>query len=345
MGRAFLVVAVVFLVLLGARSPVVGAVNAQATPAATPAAGCEVQPRTIGGINEIGAPGGTPVGNETLNDDAAPYVKPEGIPASQDALDGVTDSLQEFVACINAGDYLRFLSLFSDDFLRRYSRDIALPLDPDDLVQTPSPVPDDERASILSIEDVIEFSDGSVNALVIASGPDEDGLPETIAIEFALSYDADRESWLIDEFKLVTIAGVTDAWLLIQGEGYEGVIVPEEDAGGFSVYFPEGQLISVWTPQAEEIEALERDLPGYLQTAAAGNPSANFSDRLPEYKRQYVGIVENGRELILVNAFCTNEFDWQEEAVIVSDGGDCFFRVIYDPTTGSFEGFEVNGEA
>jgi hypothetical protein len=341
MGRALL--AVMFMVLLGARSPVVSAVSTQATP--EPAAACQVPPRTVGGVNEIGAPGGTPVGNETLNEDMLPYVRPEGIPASQDALDGVTDTLREFAACINAGDYLRFLALLSDDFIRNFAGDIGLPLPEDDSTLTPSPVPDDERALILSIEDVIEFSDGSVNALMIVSGPGDDGSPETIAVEFALSYDENRERWLIDEFKLVTIAGVTDTWPLIQGEGYEGVIVPEEDAGEFSTYFPEGQLISVWTPTVAEIEALERDLPGYLQDEAAGNPSANFSDRLPEYKRQYVGIVENGRELILVNAFCTNEFDWQEEAVIVSDGGDCFFRVIYDPTTGSFEDFEVNGEA
>ena len=87
-------------------------------------------------------------------------------------------------------------------------------------------------------------------------------------------------------------------------------------------------------------------MPGFLQTQASGsNPSDDFSDRLPEYKRQYVGIVQNDKELILVNAFCTDEFDWQEEAVIVSDGGDCFFRVIYDPATGTFTDFEVNGEA
>jgi hypothetical protein len=345
MGRAFLVVAVVFLVLLGARSPVVGAVNAQATPAETPAAGCEVQPRTVAGVNEIGAPRGTPVGYETLNDDAAPYVKPEGIPASQDALNGTTATIQEFVACINAGDFLRFLALLSDDFIRNYGGSIGLPLTEDEPFLTPSPAPSDALVTISRIEDVIEFSDGSVSALAIVVDPTDSGEPETSAAQFTLSYDPDRERWMIDEFAPVTIAGVTDNWALIEGEGYEGVIVPEEDAGEFSVFFPEGQLISVWTPQAEEIEALERDLPGYLQTAAAGNPSANFSDRLPEYKRQYVGIVENGRELILVNAFCTNEFDWQEEAVIVSDGGDCFFRVIYDPTTGSFEGFEVNGEA
>jgi hypothetical protein len=125
------------------------------------------------------------------------------------------------------------------------------------------------------------------------------------------------------------------------------VIVPGEDAGEFSVYFPENQVISVWTPRAEEIEALERDLPGYFQTAAASNPrvSDDFIDRLPEYKRQYVGIIQNGSELILVNAFCTDDSDWQEDAVIVLDGGDCFFRIIYDPGNRTFSDFQVNGEA
>jgi hypothetical protein len=125
--------------------------------------------------------------------------------------------------------------------------------------------------------------------------------------------------------------------------------VPEEEARVLTDFYVSGPVEAVWMPTEEIVARLEQDLPSYLQTMAAVTPgiSADFIDRLPTYKRQYAGFIrEDGLALILVNATCAGEdLNWRTQPVFVMDGGDCFFRVTYDPATGSFEDFDVNGEA
>jgi hypothetical protein len=53
---------------------------------------------------------------------------------------------------------------------------------------------------------------------------------------------------------------------------------------------------SFWTPSPAEIAALEQRLPEFLLKA---DPEI----KLPDYYRQYVGIVSGGRKLIYLNAF------------------------------------------
>jgi hypothetical protein len=67
---------------------------------------------------------------------------------------------------------------------------------------------------------------------------------------------------------------------------------------------------------------------------------------VPDYKRQYLGILENGEQIIYANFFCDATFEeWRQEFVLVNDGGDCFFQVKYNVATGEFYDFSVNGEA
>jgi hypothetical protein len=312
---------------------------------ASPMAACTVEPRTIGGLNEIGTTG-TPDPNATGLDDQtpSPYVKPEGIPASQAALDGVTATVGQFAACANEGDFLRFLALFSDDFIRANAEAIGIPLAENDPLVTPMPIEQDEWISVLSVEDVLEYSDGAVHALVVFSTPGDTA--ETAAFALMLRYDSNRERWLVDEVHEVTLA--TTGWTIVQGDGYEGAIIPSEDATEFTDLFISEPIQGAWTPTEADIAALEQDMPGYLQTVATSTPwiSDDFVDRLPDYKRQYAGFVQGGQNLILVNATCAgDDLQWQKSPVIVMDGGDCFFRVTYDPASGTFSGFQVNGEA
>ena len=101
-----------------------------------------------------------------------------------------------------------------------------------------------------------------------------------------------------------------------------------------------------WTPSAADIAALEAGLPAFLQTAE--NPwlqdDPPIWERVPDYMRQYLGIVEDGQQIIYANFFCTiNEMDWHSEYVFVMDGGDCFFQVKYNPESGEFFDLSVNG--
>jgi hypothetical protein len=57
--------------------------------------------------------------------------------------------------------------------------------------------------------------------------------------------------------------------------------------------------------------------------------------------------MKEGKQVIYANFFCQvfDGMDWEEEFVFVSDGGDCYFQVLYHVATGEFSDFSVNGEA
>jgi hypothetical protein len=342
-------VGLMFLLLFGTQSMTVSAANAQPTPVGTPAAvACSVQPRTVAAVNEVASTAGTPIPGTPVPDldDAISYVRPDGAPATEEAIAGVTDTINQFRACIVATDYLRFLALFSDDFIRTYIDDFDIPLEEDDPILTPSPEPDGDQIRVANIADLIELPDGRVNALVTFAIADES--EEPIRFRLTLVYDENRERWLIDDLRMVLEEGEPTAWTLVQGKGYEGVIASEAGAKELTDFYVGGAPVeNFWTPTEEDIAALERSLPVYIQTEGANvrGVRPDFINRLPEYKRQYAGFIQSDRRLILVNATCTDNFDWQSQPVFVMDGGDCFFRIIYDPEAGTFEGFEVNGEA
>jgi hypothetical protein len=114
-----------------------------------------------------------------------------------------------------------------------------------------------------------------------------------------------------------------------------------------------GPVEDVWTPSAEEIEALEDDLILRVarELAQAGqNPSPGG------YYRQYAGFVIGGRRIIYVNGVDESAVDddageavrrpgysWRTHAVQICDGGTITFGVEYDPATRQFSNFAFNG--
>jgi hypothetical protein len=67
-----------------------------------------------------------------------------------------------------------------------------------------------------------------------------------------------------------------------------------------------------------------------------------------EYGRQYLaGIDSSGQVLVFINSFCHPEnYDYRDKyLVVVSDGGDCFFRLLIDLTKKQVISFETNGSA
>jgi chorismate mutase len=337
---------VLAFVILGTWAPVMSSASAQATPipTSTPMTACTVQPRTVDELNEIASTAETPTPGTPTFEDPPPYVKPVGTPATGQAIEGVTATIEQFVACINGTDFLRYMALLSDDFVRTLIFNFDLSNSENVSLLTPSPAPAEERMVIEEITDLIELTDGRISALVtvaLAEGAGESG-----AIQITLVYDHTRERWMIEEYRAVVPQDGATPWTLVQGEGYEGVIVPPASAAELANAYVGGQVQERWFPTEAEVAALEQNLPSYLQTLADASVevSEDFVARLSEYKRQYSGFIQNGRRLILVNATCTDDLNWRTEPVIVDDGGDCFFRVTYDPTTGAFEQFEVNGE-
>jgi hypothetical protein len=111
--------------------------------------------------------------------------------------------------------------------------------------------------------------------------------------------------------------------MLVKTSEFEGVILLPGD----------------WVPTVDEILALEEQLVTYLpqQQSAFDGLQAPIVERLPTYKRQYWGVLENEKRLIVTNFFCdASRYDWHEKEVSVLDGGDCFFRLRYDVEAGAF---------
>jgi hypothetical protein len=133
---------------------------------------------------------------------------------------------------------------------------------------------------------------------------------------------------------------------LIQTDEFEGIIFSREQAEqtGLAPFFG-STLEGYWTPGAADILELEGGLESYLQQAASRD-HPDLWQRLPEYKRQYFGLIESGRRVIYANYLCDAlGKDWKRDFVAFLDGGDCYFSVKYDVHTDAFFDLRVQGES
>lgn len=95
-----------------------------------------------------------------------------------------------------------------------------------------------------------------------------------------------------------------------------------------------------WTPGIEDVLNAEAALADHI----AANPDLGV-DALETYARQYVGIGE-GEDVISVNALCAvDDLDWEDQFVVVADGGSCFWQATVSLSTGEVRSFTVNGFA
>ena len=103
----------------------------------------------------------------------------------------------------------------------------------------------------------------------------------------------------------------------------------------------------LWTPSVDDILKLEEILPEYLsQNSSQFYRQPPVWQRLDEYQRQYIGLERGEKQIIYGNYFCNNSgVDWQQNLVLVEDGGECFFHVEFDVDSGEFIKLRVNGES
>jgi hypothetical protein len=104
-----------------------------------------------------------------------------------------------------------------------------------------------------------------------------------------------------------------------------------------------------WTPESADVRAFEEKLPAFLRREMADDVDVEARSLwkvVHRFKRQYFGVVKNGRRVIESSFFCHVMDDrWRRERVEVFDGGLCYFRVTYDVERGEFSGLVVNAEA
>ena len=205
---AVLTALVVLLTVGGSRA----ATAADGTPAATPPAPspteCRVAPRAA---EELATVVGTPPAALETRPAATPLVIPTGKPASAEAVAGVTTTVEEYYACVNAGDELRQFALFTDAGLRRYVLRFTVAM-PAALPRSAlTPLPEGKRFFARRIRDVRVLPDGRLAATVIASNQPleaerpigEEALPATVFL-----FVAGEGRYLIDDLIFpVAIAG------------------------------------------------------------------------------------------------------------------------------------------
>ena len=65
---------------------------------------------------------------------------------------------------------------------------------------------------------------------------------------------------------------------------------------------------------------------------------------LDSYKRQYVGVINNkGEKEVWVNCFCRQgKIDWKKEIIMTADGGNCYFNLKINLTTGKYYNLQIN---
>jgi hypothetical protein len=96
-----------------------------------------------------------------------------------------------------------------------------------------------------------------------------------------------------------------------------------------------------WRPTPSQVAVVEQRLPALLHV------SGHKLDVSKSY-RQYLGLIRAGKKLIYVNAFDSSTMadftkTWRKEALIICDGGDVFWGVEFDPSTGTFQHLAFNG--
>jgi hypothetical protein len=117
------------------------------------------------------------------------------MPASPDVAAAIAETVQELVACYNAGEPLRVYRLYTDAFLQRLlMRQGALPRQAYDALATPQPAPPDAGTAILAISGTRLLDDGRAGAMVTLQFP---AIPVPKTFFFTFARQGSR--WLIDD--------------------------------------------------------------------------------------------------------------------------------------------------
>ncbi|MCP5097072.1 MAG: hypothetical protein GY943_16105, partial [Chloroflexi bacterium] len=188
-------------------------------------------------------------------------------------------------------------------------------------------VRDGDESPLAGIEFVLEptvysrtksDADGIANIFATTPGGDCPDLLQVIATKFdgyelttpgSVDYISEDAQHLFGFQPLVETA-VSDS-ILIETDTYLGIIFTAESTSTFINWLGEPADDS-WMPAEADVTGLEDNLAAFLQESETGE----LWERLPDYKRQYFGIVQDDTHLVYGNFFCDDfGVDWRETAV------------------------------
>jgi hypothetical protein len=144
---------------------------------------------------------------------------------------------------------------------------------------------------------------------------------------------------------------VGDPFPLVQGVNYLGVIIPEDRVEDGVLPYLCG-CDGFWTPTESDIGRVESGLRIALLSPNCERIEDRVLQDLDSYRRQYVGILVDGRRRILVNAFPGLEaggtdwhYYWRHQYVEVSDGGYRYWEIQFEVSSGKYSNCSQHGYA
>ncbi len=131
---------------------------------------------------------------------------------------------------------------------------------------------------------------------------------------------------------------------VIQTNTYEGIIISKD-------------IDSTWIPDKRIIEEFESGLLNHLVELNKNKEKDHiyYGDieyvikNLKNYKRQYIGMTENGKKILYCNCFIWRDsaflrhFQWIYNRVEVMDGGPDYFDIEYEVDTNKYLPPSING--
>jgi hypothetical protein len=125
---------------------------------------------------------------------------------------------------------------------------------------------------------------------------------------------------------------------IIKTAEFEGIICIN-----FSEWIYLNKDKNFWIPSREQVLEAEAAISKHLKEKKP-EQSPKLWQKLSHYKRQYIGIVVDGRKRIYCNFYCSDD-SLSDKPIVVDDGGDCYFQVEYEVKTSKIYNLSINGNA
>jgi hypothetical protein len=155
---------------------------------------CRVEPRTIEELRALYATA-TPV----VENAAPSRTVPTGHPADEATAAAVVATVHEAFACLNAGDFLRFFALLTNNALLTAFPWVGEAIAGDQVppeVTDPVAAPADQRETLLAVAGISRLGDGRIGAVIAFLDPESDA---TGADALYLIFTLQGDRWRIDD--------------------------------------------------------------------------------------------------------------------------------------------------
>lgn len=156
-------------------------------------------------------------------------------------------------------------------------------------------------------------------------------------------------------YGLVVAQAAVPLGSLVVGPAYEGIVIPVAQ-------HDRRDAASAWAPGEPEVREAERALAAFVGSSEAGAmlKGSSIAAELANYKRQYWGVVRNGRRELLISFIHRSSplgdtGQWKTTAVllesggypsasgvVVQGGGERYFRVTYSLESKRFGQLQIN---